>query len=761
MDVYLKTLLLSIAILLGQLNGSLAQTTLQGKVIDEVSEEPVQGANVQALKSNRQAVTNANGQFELKLTVANDTLKISHIGYGAQYLEAKKGTNNTYALISTSLNKQEVQVEAYEESIPFENVAGGMNLLKQRDLQRDAEVSMVSSLSRVPGVLFQNGTFSTGKMSIRGIGSRSRYTTTKIKAYYQGIPITTGEGVTTIEDLDPELMQKTAILKGPSSSIYGAGLGGVVLLRPNYGESSHTSISQKTMIGSFGLFKSHTAFRHSEDGSQFSVNYLNTHSDGWRDNSTYDKHTINANGAFDVGEDAQLNVLASHIEMNGLIPSSLDQSTFNNNPSSAAESWDNAKGYEDYSKTLLGLSLNAQVAENLHQTTSIFGHFKHNDEPRPFNVLREGRFSRGARTKWAYTPTIGNVQSTFIVGGEYFNEWYKWQIFENVNRSIGPQINENEQWRTYLNLYAKGSFSLNTGTRITAGVNYNQTNYELTDLYIDTLNQTGDYSFNPIFSPRLGISQAITDQIHVFASVSHGFSTPNVAETLTPEGRLNPDVEPEHGWSYELGSKGQLFNHLYYNLTLFRMDLEDKLVAQRVAPDAYIGVNAGATRHDGFELTTGYHLVTGSSAFQYVHPYLNYTYGNYRFEEFKDEGKVYDGNRLTGTTPHQLTAGLDVQGPWGLYTNLIYEYQDELVMNDANTEFAESYGLLNGKTGIERQFGNWQFNFYVGLNNILDKHYAAMTVVNAPGFGGPPRYYYPGKPQNYYTGLKVKYLIGN
>ncbi|PSR06011.1 MAG: hypothetical protein BRD49_02700 [Bacteroidetes bacterium SW_10_40_5] len=562
MDVYLKTLLLSIAILLGQLNGSLAQTTLQGKVIDEVSEEPVQGANVQALKSNRQAVTNANGQFELKLTVANDTLKISHIGYGAQYLEAKKGTNNTYALISTSLNKQEVQVEAYEESIPFENVAGGMNLLNQQDLQRDAEVSMVSSLSRVPGVLFQNGTFSTGKMSIRGIGSRSRYTTTKIKAYYQGIPITTGEGVTTIEDLDPELMQKTAILKGPSSSIYGAGLGGVVLLRPNYRKSSHTSISQKTMIGSFGLFKSHTAFQHSEDGSQFSVNYLNTHSDGWRDNSTYDKHTINANGAFDVGEDGQLNVLASHIEMKGLIPSSLDQSTFNNNPSSAAESWDNAKGYEDYSKTLLGLSLNAQVAENLHQTTSIFGHFKHNDEPRPFNVLREGRFSRGARTKWAYTPTIGNVQSTFIVGGEYFNEWYKWQIFENVNRSIGPQINENEQWRTYLNLYAKGSFSLNTGTRITAGVNYNQTNYELTDLYIDTLNQTGEYQL--FFSLDRGTeSKTIQKTVSVYEK-------PHADFTYEKHGYQKITFEPkskealDHHWIFGDGSTSQQNNPVHY-----------------------------------------------------------------------------------------------------------------------------------------------------------------------------------------------------
>ena len=35
-----------------------------------------------------------------------------------------------------------------------------------------------------------------------------------------------------------------------------------------------------------------------------------------------------------------------------------------------------------------------------------------------------------------------------------------------------------------------------------------------------------------------------------------------------------------------------------------------------------------------------------------------------------------------------------------------------------------------------------------------------MLLINASSFGGaPPRYFYPGLPRNYYSGLSIKYLL--
>jgi iron complex outermembrane receptor protein len=57
-------------------------------------------------------------------------------------------------------------------------------------------------LNKIPGINMQ--LLNTNRISIRGIGARSQYGTSRIKAYFQNIPLTSGEGDTTIEDIDME-----------------------------------------------------------------------------------------------------------------------------------------------------------------------------------------------------------------------------------------------------------------------------------------------------------------------------------------------------------------------------------------------------------------------------------------------------------------------------------------------------------------------------------------------------------------------------
>jgi iron complex outermembrane receptor protein len=54
----------------------------------------------------------------------------------------------------------------------------------------------------------QQGALNTNRITIRGIGSR-QFGTTKIKAYFDGIPLTTGDGETTLDDLDLASIEKS------------------------------------------------------------------------------------------------------------------------------------------------------------------------------------------------------------------------------------------------------------------------------------------------------------------------------------------------------------------------------------------------------------------------------------------------------------------------------------------------------------------------------------------------------------------------
>jgi iron complex outermembrane receptor protein len=53
-----------------------------------------------------------------------------------------------------------------------------------------------------------------------------------------------------------------------------------------------------------------------------------------------------------------------------------------------------------------------------------------------------------------------------------------------------------------------------------------------------------------------------------------------------------------------------------------------------------------------------------------------------------------------------------------------------------------------------------KLSVFFGLDNIFDEVYASQILINASSFGGSePRYFYPGNPINYYTGLNINYTM--
>ena len=111
-------------------------------------------------------------------------------------------------------------------------------------------------------------------------------------------------------------------------------------------------------------------------------------------------------------------------------------------------------------------------------------------------------------------------------------------------------------------------------------------------------------------SPKFGIVYKNSLNTMFYSSISHGFSPPTLEETLLPDGLINPNIKPESGWNYEIGSRGELFkNTLYYDISIYRMNVKNLLVAKRTNTDEYIGINAGKTQYKGFEITLKQDLI--------------------------------------------------------------------------------------------------------------------------------------------------------
>ena len=617
----------------------------------------------------------------------------------------------------------------------------------------------------------QSGALNTNRLTIRGIGSRNLFGTSKIRAYFKDIPLTNGSGETNIEDFELNTISQINISKGATSSIYGAGLGGTIQLTPTNANLNETSGNSEFAFGSFGLFKSTLNFNHGTSKHSFRGVYSNTNSDGYRDNNNYDRQTFTLASNHFINERNELTFLGSYVDLKAFIPSSINEDTFINNPSAAAFTWRQSQGFEDSQRGIFGVTWNHTYKSDLKQVTSVFTSFRNGYEPRPFNILDENTFAYGIRSR-----LLGNIQLfekplNYTFGGEYFKDNYKSKTFENLYQDFPPgtgsvqgnQLSNFEEDRNYYNLFFEVNYELSNKTTLVVGLNYNQTSYDLDDRFpvsVSNPDQSGIFNFDGIFSPKIGLSYLASKNINIYSSISQGFSPISLEETLLPGGQINTDLEPETGWNYEIGTRGTLLNSkLQFSIALYRLDVRNLLVARRTAQDQFIGINAGQTLHDGLELDLSSNLID-KEKFK-LNAFFNYSLNNYKFEDFVDGDNDFSGNDLTGVPSDILNAGLDFNSKIGVYGTINFQYVGQQPITDSNSLYSDSYNLTNIKIGFQKSISEkLKLNVFYGLDNVFDEDYASQILINARSFGGSqPRYFYPGNPVNYYTGLNINYMF--
>jgi iron complex outermembrane recepter protein len=158
---------------------------------------------------------------------------------------------------------------------------------------------------------------------------------------------------------------------------------------------------------------------------------------------------------------------------------------------------------------------------------------------------------------------------TFTTGFELFRENYDWSTWSNDNPD--EALSDNREKRSYENLFIQAEANVQERLFLSAGVNGNLTRFDYIDRFMEDGDKSGERSYDPVVSPRLGANYRISDDLSVFGNVSHGFSTPTFEETLLPAGQINSDIKPETGWNLEAGIRTGLDNRLRATLSYYRI----------------------------------------------------------------------------------------------------------------------------------------------------------------------------------------------
>ncbi|HXS55550.1 MAG TPA: carboxypeptidase-like regulatory domain-containing protein, partial [Hanamia sp.] len=132
MRKFTKILILAFSSILVCPFGAVAQSGVEGTVIDAVTGNPLVGASVTVRGTKTSALTNADGKFSLPPTSINRKLEITYVGYASQTVSA--ADNLVIKLVLDNSRLSEVIVSGLATTIKRSNSANAVASVSSKEL---------------------------------------------------------------------------------------------------------------------------------------------------------------------------------------------------------------------------------------------------------------------------------------------------------------------------------------------------------------------------------------------------------------------------------------------------------------------------------------------------------------------------------------------------------------------------------------------------------------------------------------------------
>jgi len=663
---------------------------------------------------------------------------------------------------SESKTLQEVIVRAYEQNRKLAEVAAPIGLVGQTQLKRFNNTSLLPAVNTIPGVRMEERSPGSYRLNFRGSTLRSPFGVRNVKIYLNGIPFTDPGGNTYLNQLAYYSVQSMEIIKGPASSLYGAGTGGAMLIRTQP-DKWQPGVSAGYVYGSYNLNNLNAQVRLGKEENQNTFSYTHQASDGYRNHTSMRRDIINWETLLKSSEHQQLSTYLSYGDLYYQTPGGLNQAEYNANPKAArpkvgaTPSADQAKA-AIYQKTIIaGVSNTYSFCDHLENTSSVYGAYTRIQNPtfRNYELRNEPHF--GGRTVFTYKKNIEDTYIQVSAGAEGQKGFFKTEDFGNKNGQPDTvQLNDDVNTWTY-SVFAQADIKFPGGWGLTAGASFNKSFIGINQLSVPQ-SPPQNRTFSNELAPRVVVSKKITHDLLGYLSVSKGFSPPTLAEVLPSTGVINGSLQAEHGLDYEAGIKSSwLQQRLYVEVNAFYFRLQNAIVVRKDITNADFYVNAGSTKQRGIESQIAYQVFSSTSRFiSNARIWTSYTLDNFKYDDFKKDTVNFSGRTLPGVASNTVVAGLDLSTSVGAYIDITYYYSDRIALNDANSAYASSYNLLGGRIGYRKNLNKKiSVDIFAGVDNLFNTKYSLGNDINAAA----GRYFNAAPGVNYFAGISLSNLF--
>jgi iron complex outermembrane receptor protein len=638
-------------------------------------------------------------------------------------------------------------------------VPAAISVVERQAIQRGRpQVDLGEALQRVPGLVIRNrSNFAQDlRIAIRGFGARSSFGIRGIRVLVDGIPATLPDGQTQVDNIDLASAERIEVIRGPSSSLYGAAAGGVIRIESE-SAPEQPFVSGRFAIGEYGFRK----YQAKAGGRLGPFDYLLSLSrlevDGYRDHSRSENILLNSRFRFRIDETSDVGLVFNNVHSpTADDPGGLTAMEVRSDRRQAAPRNLLFDTGESVDQQQLGLVYAKRFGE--HHEIEAHNHYvwRQFDNRLPFESggsVDLDRFFAGGGLRYVYAARPFGRENRLMLGFEVDAQRDVRKRFDNDAGSRGDLRLDQDENVTSFGLYAQDELRLLEDLELTVGLRYDRVDFDVDDGFESDGDDGGDLLFDEV-SPRAGLVWSPHPAVHVFANVSTSFETPTTTELANPggEGGFDPDLDAQTAVGYELGLKGFVAGRLSYEVVGFHIDVEDELVPFEVPsmPGREFFENAGRSKRSGLELALALQPCDGLTTS------LAYTFSHFRFDRFRTPAGSFDGNDIPGIPRHQVWAEIAYDHPWGFYAAWEILYADGVYADNANRVKSDGYVVANLRAGFKRRFGGWELGPFLGVRNLFDEKYLDNVRLNA-GFG---RSFEPAPEVNVYGGVALGYRFG-
>lgn len=691
--------MLLVAAIIAMIQAVSAQKIYKGKVIDQITLQPVEYASVRAGASGNSAATDRLGNFQISLPTDTATLQITYIGYTTKLIKATNANKRiTISLSRGAIDLKEVQISRNLNNASF-------HTLSALDLNLRPVNSSQDLMRLVPGLFIAQhmGGGKAEQIFVRGFDADHG---TDLNVSVDGMPVNMvshihGQGYADLHFMIPETIADFDYGKGPYYTDKG-----------DFATAGYLNFTTKDALdnsmvgfeaGRFNTFRGVAVLNlldstAKKNGENWYIageyNYTDgpfTFTEHYKRFNAFSKYTkqLNANNKLSLSASA----FTTTWRASGEIPeravaggtTAIDE---NGNPYIVPEyanpigrfgTIDSAQGGKTSRFNFIA-KLNTDLGSNLsleneayythynfllHVNTSFFAEDSLGGEQEQ-NQSRDMFGYNGKLSKRSY---LGNNVLTSTVG-----------LTTRFDRTYGTyraDVTEDYQLLDYIEL---GNIKQNN-----------------TGVYLDETLQAGKWLFNAgarvdyfnfnfqdstqtktVISPKFNIQYTASDQVQFYLKTGKGFHSNNAIAAI---GNDNLGIVPA-AYGADLGLNWKPIPHLYINAAVWYLYLQEEFVYD---DDGDI-VASGKTKRYGLDFSARYQLTDWLFAdvnVNLAHPRLA--------DSAKNTGYLALAPTFTST------GGLDFKLKNGINGGLSYRYLHSRPGNNTGTLTADGYYVTDLK----------------------------------------------------------------